>query len=177
EPLAGLRLRRNLDFRVAVERRNLDLAAERRGGEADRHFAMQIGAFALEHRMRLQNDDNVEIPRRTAVHAGLALTAQPNPIVLIDAGRNLDRQRLMLFHTTDAMAGHTRIGNDLARSVTRRTRLLDREKSLRDAHFAAAVTCRAGLRTGARLRPGAVTGFARLHRRYANLDFGPARRF
>src|SRR5207249_10758375 len=89
--------------------------------------------------------------------------------------RNLDRQRLVLLYTTDAMARHAGIGNDLARSVTRRTRLLDREKSLRDAHFAAAVTCRAGLRTGARLRAGAVTGFARLHRRYANLDFGPAR--
>src|SRR5207247_1582800 len=53
ENLTGLSLRGNLDLGVAVERGNLDLAAQRRNGEADRHFTMQIRGFALEHRVRL----------------------------------------------------------------------------------------------------------------------------
>ena len=43
---------RNLDLRGAVERRNLDLAAERGGGEADRHLAVQVVVVALEDRVR-----------------------------------------------------------------------------------------------------------------------------
>src|SRR5688572_11228430 len=41
ERLAALRLGGNADARRAIERRDLDLAAERRGGNRDRHFAME----------------------------------------------------------------------------------------------------------------------------------------
>src|SRR5437762_12704719 len=91
EHLAGLRLRRNLDLRLTVESRNLDLAAERCGRETDRHFAMQVRAFALKHRMRLQIDDDMHIARGTAVHAAFAFARQTNAIVLIDARGNLHR--------------------------------------------------------------------------------------
>ena len=49
ERLAGLRLRRDLDRRVTVERRDLDLAAKRGRREADRHLAVQVRTVALEH--------------------------------------------------------------------------------------------------------------------------------
>src|SRR6516162_8478822 len=75
--LAGLRFRWNLDLGVTVERRNVDLPAERRLREADRHFAMKVGAFALEHRVRLQIDDDVEVASGAAVHPRLAFAAEP----------------------------------------------------------------------------------------------------
>ena len=97
----------NLDLGVAVERRDLDLAAERRGGEADRHLAMQVAALALEHRVRLQVDDDVEVAGRSAVEAGLAFAGQADAIVLVDARGNLDRQRLVLLDAPGA-AGRSR---------------------------------------------------------------------
>src|SRR5437762_5854115 len=115
----------NLDLRVTVERRNLDLAAERRRGKADRHLAMQIGTLALEHRMRLQIDDDVQVARRTCVRAAFTFTTQANAIVLVDTGWNFHRQRLVLLDAPGAMTRHTRIGNDLAGSMARRTCLLN----------------------------------------------------
>ena len=41
---------RNLEGHFAIERRHLDRAAERRGGETHRHFAAQVLAVALEDR-------------------------------------------------------------------------------------------------------------------------------
>ena len=54
-------LGRNFDFCIAVERRDLDFPAERSGGEADRHLAVQIVVIALEHRVRLEMDYDIEI--------------------------------------------------------------------------------------------------------------------
>jgi hypothetical protein len=49
--LAGLDAGRNLDLMIhPVEPRHLDLAAQRRRGEADRHAAEQRRPVALEHR-------------------------------------------------------------------------------------------------------------------------------
>src|SRR6187551_10540 len=61
EHLAGLRFRGHLDLGGAVERRDLDLAAQRCLGEADRHLAMQVVAFALEDGVLLEVDHDVEV--------------------------------------------------------------------------------------------------------------------
>src|SRR5688572_229096 len=174
--LPGLRLHGDLDLRLAVERGNLDFAAERRGCEADRHFAMQVGAFALEDRMRLELDDDVEIAVRPAVHARFAFPRKADAVVLVDAGRNLHRQRLVLEHATDAFAGLAGIGDHLAGAVAGRTRLLDREETLRDAHLASPAAARARLRLRAGLRSVAVARRALLERGDADLRFGAARR-
>ena len=39
----------------------VDFATERSGGEADRHLAMQIVVIALEHCVRLEMDDHIEV--------------------------------------------------------------------------------------------------------------------
>src|SRR4051794_8602478 len=176
EHLARLRLRRYAQLRLTIERRNLDLATERGSREAHRHFAMQIGAVAREDRMCLEIDDHVEVARRTAVRAGFALARQADPIVLVDAGGNLHRERLVLLDASCTLARRAWLGNHLARSATLRTRLLNREETLRHTHFAAALACRARLRLRAGLRAAAVTRFAFLERRNADLDLGTARR-
>ena len=51
EHLAGLGFRRECDRCIAIERGHLQLGAKRGLGEADRHFAMQIVAVALEDRV------------------------------------------------------------------------------------------------------------------------------
>src|SRR5690606_17503260 len=56
EHLAGLRLRRNLQRDVPIERRHVDGAAERGGSEADRHLAREILAVPSKNRMRLHED-------------------------------------------------------------------------------------------------------------------------
>ena len=72
--------RGNLEHHLAVERRHLDRAAEGRGGEADRHLAGQVAALALEDRVLAHADLDVQVARRAAVAARLALAVQADAI-------------------------------------------------------------------------------------------------
>src|SRR5438270_5395337 len=135
---------------------------------------MQIVALALEHRMRLQLDDHVQVARRAAVETGLAFAGEADAIVLVDTGGNLHRQGLVLLDASGAAAGGARLGDDLAVAVTLRTRLLDREEALRDAHLALTLAGGTRLRLSAGLRARAVTRLARLHGRDADLGFRAA---
>ena len=58
-----------LTFDGRVQRGNLHLRPERRLHEADRHFAKQIVAVALEDRMGLDVQHDVQIARRAAPKA------------------------------------------------------------------------------------------------------------
>ena len=58
----------------------------------NRNAAMQVGALALKKRMRADRQENIEIAGRTAAHAGLALTGEPDAGAILDAGRNVHRQ-------------------------------------------------------------------------------------
>ena len=51
----------------------VDLAAQRSGGDADRHLAVQVVAIALEDVVLLEADLDVQVARRPAVGAGLAV--------------------------------------------------------------------------------------------------------
>ena len=53
---------------------------------------MQVGAVALEERMGGERQENIEIARRAAAHAGLALAGEPDAGAVLDAGRDVDRQ-------------------------------------------------------------------------------------
>ncbi len=46
---------------------------------------MQVGAVALEERMRGQREENIEIARRPAAHAGLAFAGEPDAGAVLDA--------------------------------------------------------------------------------------------
>src|SRR5450755_2939860 len=173
--LPGLRLGWNLELGVSLERGNLDLAAHRSDCEPDRHLAMKIIVLALEYRVLLQIYDDVKIAMRTAIEPSLAFARKPDAIVVIDSGRDLDRQGLALARAADAAARRARLGNDLSGAATLRARLLNGEKTLRDANLALAVAGRAGLGLRSRLGAAAMAGLALLHRRNADLGFGAAR--
>src|SRR5262249_59279990 len=127
------------------------------------------GGFGAPHQKRAAGGPAVE-PR-------LAFARQPHPVVLVDAGGNLDRQGLVPLDAPRAAAGRTRLRNDLARAVALRAGLLQREETLRHAHLTVPVAGGTGLRVRPGLGPRAVTGLAGLHRRDADLRLGAARGF
>src|SRR5581483_12123617 len=76
ERLSRLRAGGYLHLRRAVERGHVDLRAERRLREAQRDVAHDVGPRALEERMLLDVEDDVEVARRAGVQPGLALAPQ-----------------------------------------------------------------------------------------------------
>ena len=72
EARAGLRAGRDVQLLAAVERRHLDAPAERERREADRQLAVEVVLFAMEERVLLHVDDDVEVAGRAAGGAVLA---------------------------------------------------------------------------------------------------------
>src|SRR5258706_2916409 len=173
--LARLRLHGDLDLGAAVERGNLDLAAQGRLREADRHLAVEVVALAPEDAVGLQVDHHVEVAGRAAVHASLALAGQADAIGFVHAGGNLHRERLVLLQPSRAPARGAWIAHGLAGAVARGTRLLDGEEALRQAHRARAMAGLARLGLRPRFRARALAGLARLHGGDADLGLGAAR--
>src|SRR5919201_1248941 len=160
EGAAALRLGRHADLGRAVERRDGDLAAERGRGDGDRHLAMQVVVVARENRVRLDVHLHVEIARRAAVHARLALAGEPHAIAFVDAGGDLHRERLLQLDAADTRALHAGVRNDAARAVAARAGLRDGERSLRNAHLTSAAAGRASRGLGARPRACALADVA-----------------
>ena len=88
-------LRGNLDRGVAIERGNLDRAAERGGRKAHRDLAGQVAAVPLEDLVLADADLDVEISSGAAVPPGLSFAGQADAVAVVDTGRHLDRQRLL----------------------------------------------------------------------------------
>jgi hypothetical protein len=65
---------------------------------------MQVVVVAREHRMLLEVNLDIKIARRATIDAMLTFANQPYAIALIDPGRNLDGQRLVLLDATGAGA-------------------------------------------------------------------------
>ena len=53
-----------------------------------RHAAMDVGAVALEDRVRLDRQENIEIAGAAAAHAGLALAGEPDARAVLDPRRD-----------------------------------------------------------------------------------------
>src|SRR5690606_2443803 len=128
--LAGLRAFWDVDGRLAVQRRHLDLAAERRPRDADRHHAVQVVAVALEDRVLAQADLDVQVAGRAAVGAGLAVAGAADAHAVVDAGGDAHFQGLLALDLALAMAGLAGLGNDLARAAAVRAGLLHAEEAL-----------------------------------------------
>src|SRR6185437_14857315 len=116
-------------------------------------LAVKIRAVTLEHLMRLEADDDVEIAGRSSVGPCLALAGEAHAVVLVDARRDLDRQRLVGLDAPGALAGRTGVRDDLAGTMA----------------------LRAGLRARPRFRATAVAGRAGFEGRDADLDLGAPR--
>ena len=128
--LAALRARRNADAgALAVDRRHLDRAAERRRRHRQRHAAVDVGAVALEQPVRRHRHEDVEVAGRAAAHAGLALAGEPDAGAVLDAGRNRHLQRLLALHAAGAAAGPAGIADHLAAAAAARAGALDGEEA------------------------------------------------
>lgn len=79
--------------------------------------------------MRLHREEDVEIARRPAAQAGLAFVGQPDARAVLDARRNVDRQRFFL--SPPGPAGALGAGVDRrAAPVAGRAGALDGEEAL-----------------------------------------------
>src|SRR3954465_8605112 len=129
------RRRRDLDGDGAgAQRRNLDVGAESRLLEADRHAHREVVALAAEHVVRRDVHQDLKVAGRSAVLARRPLAAKPDALAVANAGRDprLDG------------AG----GGAAARAVAHRARVVD------DQPAAAAVAARLGHREHAALTRG-----------------------
>src|SRR5207249_1211490 len=118
---------RDADLGSALERGYLDLAAQRRRGDADRHLAMQIVSFPLEYRVRLDAADDIQVPGRTAVDPGFSFAREADAVAFVYARRDLHRQRLLPLDASLAMTARTGIANHLAGAAAAWAGLGDRE--------------------------------------------------
>jgi len=65
---------------------------------------MQIGAFALKERVGPDRQEDVEIARRPAADARLAFAGKPDARAVLDAGRNIHRERALAGDPAGAAA-------------------------------------------------------------------------
>src|SRR5690606_32267153 len=135
----------------------LDAAAERGGREGDRRAGEQSRALTLEHRMRANVEEDVEIARRGAARPGFALGSQADAGAVVDAGRD---RHIEPLHTVDppfAAAIPARAFEHLATPVAVGARALDHEQALMGADLAAPGAQVAAAGAGAFRRARAVT--------------------
>jgi hypothetical protein len=127
----------------------------------------QRGAFALEHRVRLDRDEDVEVARRRAERAGLALARQADAGAVVDPGGDFDVELLHPVDAPFAAALAARALDHLAAAVARRARLLDDEEAP-----AARGPCRGPCtaRSGAARCPGSAPDPAHGLARHRNFD-------
>src|SRR5262249_10897427 len=161
---AALRAGRQLQLLVAVERRHVDLVAERGLGDVDGQLVDDVGVLPLEVRVRRDRNHDVEIARRAAAAAELALARQVDLLAVVDAGRYRHGD---LPHRLDGAARAAlpaRLGDHLAASAAAiANRDVDElaEDGLLDApHLAGAVALRAARRRRARLGAAAAAAHA-----------------
>src|SRR5690606_37800686 len=117
---------------------------------------MQVAAVAAEDGVWTDVDFHVQITRRAAVLAGLALAGEPDAIAVVHAGGNLHGKIARLLPAAAAAAFFAGFTDHGARATTLRAGLLDRKKALLHAYLAHAGAGVAGARLRAGLGPGAL---------------------
>ncbi|KAF4530304.1 hypothetical protein B566_EDAN018442 [Ephemera danica] len=145
EGLAVLRALGYLDFRLAAQGGHFDAAAQGDAGQAHGHVAVQVITIALEDLVLLDANLDVQIARRAAVAAGLAIAGGTNAHAFVDAGRNLHFECLLALDAAGATAGGAGFGNRLARAAAGGAGLLNAEEALAHVHGAGAVAGATGL--------------------------------
>ena len=111
EHLVGLCSRGDVQAGGSVQRRHVDLSAQRGGGERHGEVAEDIVAVALEELVGLLLDEDDQVSRRTAVRSAVPLAGDRDVVALGNARGNVDRDRLVDLLASVAAAGSTRIDN------------------------------------------------------------------
>ncbi len=119
--------------------------------------------------MRFDREEDVEIAGGAAAQACLAFTGKANARAVLDARRNVHRQRPLLHDAAGAVAGGAGIVDRLAAALTGVAGTLDGEEALARADLAGAAAGGAGRRLGAGLGAAARAGLAGDAGRYADL--------
>src|SRR5262245_10705427 len=96
--------------------------------------------------MGLNGDVDIQVARWAAVAPRFALASQTDPVAVVDAGRHLDRSRLVLAYAAAAAALAARLLDRGAGAAAARARLLNREETLCDTNVPDAVARFAGNR-------------------------------
>jgi hypothetical protein len=105
---------------------------------------------------------------------GLALAGQADARAVLDAGRDVDLERLLAPHAALARAVLARLVDDLARAVAGVAGALDGEEALLRPQPAVAFAGRALVRLGAGLGAGAAADLAGDRARHPDRGFGAA---
>src|SRR5215471_159236 len=162
EMLAGLGARRHREPRLAAEDGHLDLVAEADLGVGQGQCADNVVAMALEHLVRADLHDHVEITGRRALEPALAFSGETELVAIGDARRNGHGEQALPRNPPLAAAGAARTAIDGARPAARGARTRHREEALGEPHLPLATTRAAGLRPRAFLLAGAAAALARL---------------
>src|SRR5262249_29205224 len=141
EDRAGLRALRYAELALAVERRHLDLAAERRLNEGHRHLAQDVVTRSPEEGVLLHLDRDLEIARRT-IGARLVPRGAHDPRrARLDAGRDGHRDAVAARDQAAAAARRARHLHDSSGAAAPRAGALhgDGQEALLKPHAAATV--------------------------------------
>ena len=146
EDLAGLCFVRNAQAGGTVQSRDVNVATQGSGGHGDGDLTMQVITVALEDVVLLDADLDVEIARRAATHARLALAGEPDARAVLDARRNVDGERALLGDAALARTGVAGVRDHLAAALAGGAGPLHREEAGLRTHGALATAGRTGLR-------------------------------
>src|SRR5439155_395615 len=158
------RLRAGLEVEldVAVQRRHPDGGAERRLRKRQIDRAVDVVSLTDEALVRLDVHLDVHVAGAAAEHAGVPFAAEPNPLPVVDSGRNVDLQGACLQHAAGAVALFARMVDRSTRAAAGRAGLRAdelAEDAARDLSQPAAAAARlAGADLGSGL--GAATAAA-----------------
>src|SRR5688572_17056477 len=159
---AALRAFRNRVGFLALERRDLDIAAQREGRVVQGDLAEQIVAVALKERMVLDVDDDVQVAGRSSRGPCFALPAETQALSGGDARGDAHRDLAFLRDAARAAAFRARLADDRAGATALPAGAGDGKEALLVAKLAAALALRAGGRLGAGRRAAAFAGLAQL---------------
>ena len=130
---------------------------------------MQVIAIAFKNFVFLEANLNVQVARWTTVGAWFTVSGAANAHPIVDARRNFDFKRFLLFELALAAARGAGVGDDFAGTSAMRTRLLNTEKALAHLHRARALASSAGFGAGAFLGSRTTTGITLIPAWNANL--------
>ena len=108
-------------------------------------MAHDIGAFALEDLMRLHADMHIQIPRRRARTAGLALPGKPDPRAILDTAGDIDTERTLALHGAGPGTDAAWIAHHAPGAAAGRAGPLDNKEPLLRPHLSGAAAPGAGL--------------------------------
>src|SRR3546814_18774340 len=97
---------------------------------------------------------DVQVARRRARRAGLALPGQADAVAAVDTGRHLHRQDLFLLHAARAAAFRARAAENLAPSMALRARLPPRTAAALEPPLADRTGALSGKRVAVRVNLG-----------------------